>query len=100
MSITFPELYESYAALAKIKAFLPSSKLTLGLLLFFIVIIYVFYQIRFADKKPQKVYINRPQPIYIQPHRYRPHRYRPHNRPHKIIKVKPIMPLVRPGIKK
>jgi len=75
------------------------------LLLFFIVIVYVFYQIRFVDiKKPQTVYINRPQPIYIQPRRYRPRGYRPHNRPHnrphKIIKVDPIMPLVRPDIKK
>ena len=79
------------------------------LLLFFIVIIYIFYQIRFVDKSPQKIYINRPRPIYIQPNKYRPrgyrpHRYRPHNRPHnrphKIIKVDPIMPLVRPSIKK
>lgn len=71
------------------------------LLLFFIVIIYIFYQIRFVDiKKPQTVYINRPQPIYIQPRRYRPHRYRPRNKPQKIIKVDPIMPLVRPDIKK
>jgi hypothetical protein len=76
------------------------------LLLFFIVIIYIFYQIRFVDKKPQTVYINRsqPQPIYIRPS-YRPHRYRPPYRPHrhhhkKIIKVDPIMPLVRPDIKK
>jgi hypothetical protein len=71
------------------------------LLLFFIVIIYVFYQIRFVDiKKPQTVYINKPQPIYIQPRRYRPRRYRPRNKPQKIIKVKPIMQLVRPDIKK
>ena len=76
----------------------------LFLFLFFIVIIYIFYQIRFVDKKPQTVYINRPQPIYIQPRRYRPHRpHRPHNHHDhykKIIKVDPIMPLVRPGIKK
>jgi hypothetical protein len=75
------------------------------LLLFFIVIIYIFYQIRFVD-------IKKSQPIYIQPRRYRPHgyrpqgyrphRYRPHSRAHqkKIIKVDPIMPLVRPDIKK
>ena len=67
------------------------------LLLFFIVIIYIFYQIRFVDiQKPQTVYINRPQPIYIRPRS----RYRPRHKPHQIIKVNPIMPLVRPGIKK
>ena len=71
------------------------------LLLFFIVIVYVFYQIRFVDiKKPQTVYKTIPQPIYIQPRRYRPRRYRPRNKPQKIIKVDPIIPLVRPDIKK
>ena len=72
------------------------------LLLFFIVILYIFYQIRFVDKRPQTVYINRREPIYIQPRRYRPRGYRPHSRAHqkKIIKVDPIIPLVRPGIKK
>jgi len=76
------------------------------LLLFFIVIVYVFYQIRFVDKKPQTIYKTIPQPVYIQPHKYRQYGYRPHSRPHsrphhkKIIKVDPIMPLVRPGIKK
>lgn len=45
--------------------------------------IYIFYQIKYVDK-PQIIYIKKKHPIKKQ----------------KIIKVKPIMPLVRPHIHK
>ena len=72
------------------------------LLLFFIVIIYIFYQIKYVDiRKPQPaVYIDRPRPVYIpirQP-RHRQRKRRIHPQP--IHKVTPFMPLVRPEIKK
>lgn len=56
---------------------------TLFFVLFLIVIIYIFYQIKYVDK-PQIIYIQKKHPIKKQ----------------KIIKVKPIIPLVRPHIHK
>ena len=73
------------------------------LLLFFTVIIYIFYQIKYVDiVKPVPVYINRPQPIYIPYHTNRPRRNRiqprPPKRPSRPKKV--IQPMPRPDIQK
>jgi len=75
----------------------------LFLLMFFIVIIYVFYQIRYVDnQQPNTIYINRPQPIYIPYNRHKPRRNRIHPMPpaRPIRPIIPVKPLPRPDIKK
>ena len=72
----------------------------LFLLMFFIVIKYVFYQIRYVDnQQPKTVYINRPQPIYIPYNRHIPRRNRIHPMP-PARPIPPARPLPRPDIKK
>ena len=83
------------------------------LFLFFIVILYILYQIRYVDNlQPKTVYIDRTRQIYVPQYRYnrhpirpkRPQRPLPPARPmppaEKILPNIPVEPLPRPDIKK
>tara|TARA_Y100000389_G_C17273334_1_gene419122 strand:+ start:352 stop:636 length:285 start_codon:yes stop_codon:yes gene_type:complete len=86
------------------------------LFLFFTVIIYILYQIRYVDNlQPKTVYIDRTRQIYVPHYRYnrhpmrpirpkRPQRPLPPARPmppaEKILPIIPVEPLPRPDIKK
>lgn len=78
----------------------------LFLILFLIIIVYIFYQIQYVD-------IQKKKPVYkhnhfknIKKYRHNSHinrnknTHKPNKHRNKYIKVKPLMPLVRPGIKK
>jgi len=80
------------------------------LFLFFIVILYILYQIKYVDiHRPRTIYIDRTQQIYLPQYRYnrrpkRPKRPLPPAKPmppaEKILPIIPVEPMPRPDIKK
>ncbi len=78
------------------------------LFLFFIVILYILYQIKYIDNhRPQTIYIDRTRQIYLPQYRYnrRPKRPKKPLLPamppaEKILPIIPVEPMIRPDIKK